>query len=83
MFDVVDEGFNGVLVFSGVRWTPLGEDGVFKLSDVALEAWLLWGVEVIVPVPSLSSDGAGPSLLPRLVFSPMVIILPFFVIILR
>ena len=38
--DVVDKSFYVFLIFCGARWTPLGEDGVFELGDVALEDWL-------------------------------------------
>ena len=68
--DVVDEGFDGVLIFCGVRCTPLGEYGVFEIGDVALEASFLHGVGVPVPVSGLALDGEGPSLLLRLGFVP-------------
>ena len=51
--EVFDEGFYEVLIFWGLRWTPLGEDGVIDLVDVAIEAWFIWDVEVPVPVPGL------------------------------
>ena len=61
---VVDEGFNGVLIFCGVlRWTPLGEYGVFELGDVDLEDWFLRGVEVPISVFVLSISGSYTSLL--------------------
>ena len=68
--DIVDEGFDGVLKFRGARWTPLGEDGAFDIGGVPLEAQFLWSVEVSVPVPSLSSPSAGPSLLLHFSFVP-------------
>ena len=81
--DVVDEGFDGVLIFYGVRSMTLGEDGVFKLSDVALGSRFLRGVEVPVPVPGLALDGAGPSLLLHLDFVPHGDVLTFFIIMFR
>ena len=56
--DVVDEGFDGVLIFRGVRCKPFCEDGVFELGDVALEDWFLCGVvaPILVYSSALSSD---------------------------
>ena len=37
--DVVNEGFNGVLIFPTVTRTILGKDGVYEIGDVDLKAW--------------------------------------------
>ena len=58
--------------------TPLGEDGVFDLGGVPLEAQFLRGVEVPVPVPGSALDGAIPSLLLHLSFVPHGDVLPLF-----
>ena len=68
--DVVNEGFDGLLIFIGVRWASLGEEDVFKLSYVALEAWFLCGVGVPISVSGLVLAGAGPSLFLHLGFVP-------------
>ena len=68
MLDIVDEVINGVLIFCGFIWKPLGEDCVFEISDIALEARFLWGVEVTIPVPGLYLAGASPSILIHLGF---------------
>ena len=83
MLDVVNKCFGGVLIFCGVRWTPLCEDGAFKISDIALGDRFLWGVEVSLPVPGLSPSGACSSLLIYVGFFHHVDILNLFVIILR
>ena len=81
--DIVDEDFNGVLIFHGVRRTTLGKDGVFKIGNFALEARFLWGVEVTTPVPGLASASSGPSLFINLGLIPHVDVLTFFVIMFR
>ena len=78
MLEVVDEGINGVLIFFSIGWMPFVENSVFKLGDVALEAWLLWGVEVPVPVTGLSPAGEGPSLFILLDFVCLVDVLNLF-----
>ena len=60
--------FDGVLIFCGDRWTPLGKNGVFKLGDVTLETWFLRGVRVSVSVSGLAPAGTSPSLLLHLGF---------------
>ena len=80
---IVDEGFDGVLIFCGVRWTNLGEDGVFELDDVDLESLFLWGDEVPVPVPGSATAGANPSLLFHLFLIPHSGVITIFVIMLR
>ena len=84
--DVVDEGFDGVLIFCGVIWNVLSEDGVFDISYVSLEDWFLHGVGV--PVLGFVSclAIAGPSFLINLVFvthGDVLDIHSFFVIILK
>ena len=58
MLDVVDECFDGVLIFRDGRWTSLGEDGVFELGEVSLEYsppmildFLYWYLVQPQPVP--------------------------------
>ena len=63
MLDVVDEYFDGVLIFCGIRCTPLGEDEVFELSDVDVEYWFLRGGVVPVLIPGLTLSVAVTSLL--------------------
>ena len=65
---LADEVFDGVLIFCGVRWTPLCEDRIFYLSDVAIEDLFLCGVGVPVSIPGLDPSGAGSSLLFNLGF---------------
>ena len=48
----------------------MGEDDVFKLGGIDLEARFLCVVVVPVSVSSLAPDGAGPSLLLHLGFFP-------------
>ena len=81
--NIVDEDFNGVLIFHGVRWTTLGEYGVFNIGNVSLEARFLWGVEVPIPVPGLDSSSSSTSLFLNLGFIPRGDVLTFFVIMLR
>ena len=52
-------------------------------SLVALEANFIWGVEVPVLVPGLATASYGTSLLLHLVLLPMVMLLLFFIIMLR
>ena len=66
--DVVDEVFNGFIIFCGVIWTPLGEDGVFDLGDVAIETRFLRGVVIPISISSLGLVGTSPSLLIHLFF---------------
>ena len=68
--DIIDEGFEGVPIFYGVRWAPLHENGVFKLGDVALEAWFLHCVGFPVPVSGLALASVGLPLLLHLGFVP-------------
>ena len=68
--DLVYEGFDGVLIFCGVRFLPLCEDGVFTICDVTFETWFLLGVGVLVSIPGLTPAGTSPSLLLRLGFVP-------------
>ena len=51
-------------------WTPLGEDRIFDIGDVSLEARFLPGVEFPVQVPGSALAGAGLSLLLHLGFVP-------------
>ena len=66
--DVVDEGFNGFIIFCGVIWKPLGEDGVFNLGDVAIETRFIRGVVIPLSISSLDLVGTIPSLLIHLFF---------------
>ena len=61
--DLVDEGFDDIFIFCGVRWPPLSENNFLKIGDVALEAWFLRGVRVPVLVSGSAPAGASPSLL--------------------
>ena len=70
MLKVVYEGFDGVLIFRGVIWTPLGKDGVFDINDVVIETRLLGGVKVLVTLPGSALDGAGSSLLLHFFLNP-------------
>ena len=86
MLKMVDEVFDGVFIFSGVRWTTLVKDRVFHLGDVALEIHFLSGIRVPVLVSGLDPAGSGPSLLLHLVFVTHGNVLDidvFFIIIMR
>ena len=50
LLDVVDEGFNGVLIFIGIRWVPFSEYSVFYLGDVSIEDWFLHGFGIPILV---------------------------------
>ena len=84
--DLVDEGFYGVLIFNGIRWAPLCEDGVFKIGDVAFETWFICGVGVTTTKSSSTPAGTGPYLLLNLSCVPhgdVLVIDDLFVIIFR
>ena len=66
---IVDEWFDGILIFRGVICYPLSENSLFELVDVSLEAWFLCGVGFPVLISGLSPVSAGPSLLIHLGFS--------------
>ena len=68
--DISNEGFNEVLVFCAIIWTPLGEDGIFELSYVDLESQFVCGVGVPISVSGLVLAGAGPSIFLHLGFVP-------------
>ena len=75
--DIVDEGFYGFLIFYGVIWVPSDEDRVFDLGDVALEAYFICGVGVLIPVSGSALAGSGPSLLLHLGLFLIMIFLTF------
>ena len=60
--------FDAVLILRCVIWIPLGEGGIFDLGNVALEAWFLHGVVVLVLVSILDTASTGTFLLLQLGF---------------
>ena len=63
LLGLVDEDFDGFLVFFGVRWAPLFEDSVFDLRDVDFETWYFHGDVFPALIPGSAPAGTGPSLL--------------------
>ena len=73
--EIFGEGFDGVLIFCGVTWTPLVKYGIFELCGGALETRSLRGVGFTVSIYGLALAGTGPSLLLHFVLLPMVMLL--------
>ena len=65
--NLVDSGFDIILVFHVVRWTALFEDGVFKFDDGALEAQFLCSVKTSTSIPTSALSGTTLTFLPHLV----------------
>ena len=61
--DVVNENFNGVFIFSGVRWALVCKNGSLDICVVAIECIILCGFHVVFVMSTLITDGAAEAIL--------------------